>query len=98
MIIYVRSDLTDMLPTGLQEYEAMFEYMTQAERKELHDWVNAGNQVICNPWYMAGEDGRPLDYITASRIVDDMVTNTEDYGIGCKPVPCDHDEDDEIPF
>lgn len=98
MIIYVRKDLSGMLPMGLQEYEATFGRLSQSERKELHEWVNAGNQVICNPWYMAGEDGRPLDYITASRIVDDMIASPEDFGIGCNPKPGDCDDDNEIPF
>lgn len=99
MIIYVKKDTEDLLPTGLEQYEAKIGYMTPDERKELREWVAAGNLTICNPWYMAGEDGRPLDYINASRTIDDMVRNPEDYGIGLDQVVRDDGwEDDDMPF
>lgn len=41
--------------------------MTTDEKLLLQEWVNAGNDERGNPWLMAGEDGRPLDFITARR-------------------------------
>jgi len=45
--------------------------MTPAERQELLAWVQGGNSVYDNPWYMANEQGYPMDYISAVREVDD---------------------------
>lgn len=45
--------------------------VTQEERDELIAWVRGGNSVYDNPWLMADEQGRPLDYITAVREVND---------------------------
>lgn len=98
MIIYVRKDIKDMLPTDMREYEAKIGYMTRSEKRELREWVANGNKVICNPWCIAGEDGRHLDFITASRTIEDMLLNPEDYGIGCETEPYKHDEVDELPF
>ena len=41
--------------------------MTIEEKARLQEWVNDGNDEHDNPWLMAGEDGRPLDFITALR-------------------------------
>ena len=46
--------------------------LTQTERQELLDWVKAGNSVFENPWCLADESGRPMDYITAVGVVDDL--------------------------
>ena len=45
--------------------------VTQEERQEILAWVQDGNSVYDNPWYMAEENGRPMDYITAVREVND---------------------------
>lgn len=37
--------------------------MSQDERQELIDWIDAGNSVYDNPWNMADESGRPMDYL-----------------------------------
>ena len=99
MIMYVRYGMDGMLPVNLGQYEAMMGYMTPDERKELREWVADGNATICNPWYMAGEDGRPLDYITAVRINEDICRNPEAYGIETYEDTCDYCHvDDELPF
>ena len=43
--------------------------MTVEEHDRLRNWVEDGNDANDNPWYMAGEDGRPLDFITAWRVM-----------------------------
>jgi hypothetical protein len=46
--------------------------MSQMERQCLDDWVKDGNSVYDNPWCIADEQGRPMDYISAIRVVDDL--------------------------
>ena len=46
--------------------------MTAEERRRLRKWIADGNDAADNPWLMAGEDGRPLDFITAGREMLDL--------------------------
>jgi hypothetical protein len=46
--------------------------MTAEERRRLRKWIADGNDAADNPWLMAGEDGRPLDFITAWREMLDL--------------------------
>ena len=41
--------------------------LTTDENRRLHKWIDEGNDAADNPWLMAGENGRPLDFITALR-------------------------------
>jgi hypothetical protein len=41
--------------------------LTAEEKYRLRKWIAEGNDAADNPWLMAGEDGRPLDFITALR-------------------------------
>ena len=43
---------------------------TRAERQELRAWLQGGNSANDNPWHMADEQGRPLDYISAAREIN----------------------------
>jgi len=72
-------DVKDMPSKNLREYEAAIGNVTPEERKELREWVAAGNQAICNPYYLYGDDGHLLDYISAARIAVDMRRHPEDY-------------------
>jgi len=45
--------------------------MTPEERQDLLAWIRGGNSVYDNPWYMASEEGHPMDYISAVREVND---------------------------
>jgi len=88
-----------MLHVNLEQYEATIGYMTPDERKELREWVADGNATACNPWLIAGEDGRPLDYITAARINEDMCRNPEAYGTETYEDTCDDRHvDDKLSF
>ncbi len=48
--------------------------MTPAERQDLFAWINSGQSANDNPWFMADEDGNPMDYLTAMRTVNDLRT------------------------
>lgn len=45
---------------------------TPEERKEVLDWVHDGNDFMTNGDYIADENGRPMDYISASRAMDEI--------------------------
>lgn len=44
--------------------------LTPSERQDIHAWVEDGNSVYDNPWYMADDRGCPMDYISAIREVN----------------------------
>jgi hypothetical protein len=46
--------------------------ITPVERKSLLEWVNDGNSVYDNPWYVSGEDGWPLNFVDAQRFIDEL--------------------------
>jgi hypothetical protein len=98
MIKFTAKDVRDVLRKELREYEVTLGYMTPEERVELHGWVAEGNHAICNPWHMAGDDGYPLDYITAIRIVEDMLCNPDDYNFSFVRELCDDEADGELPL
>ena len=45
--------------------------LTQGERQELLDWIKEGNSAYDNPWHMADDNGRLMDFISAIRIAQD---------------------------
>jgi len=76
-------EVMDMLYCDLKRYEVTITNMTAQERKELYEWVADGSDVHSNPWLLYDEYGLLFDFITASRIADDMLRNPESYfGIG----------------
>ena len=81
MNMYTRREMRNALRRELKQYEASFVDLMPNERKTLHEWVADGNSVRDNPSLIAGEDGNPLCYITAIRLVADMWNNPEDYGL-----------------
>jgi hypothetical protein len=46
--------------------------MTSDERKEVLNWVSAGESVRENPWLMTDDDGYPLDYLAAKRTFEEL--------------------------
>lgn len=58
---------------------------TPRERQECRKWTAKGIPYQGNPWDMAGEDGRPVDLITALRLLEDMPPE--------EPLPMDDDCD-----
>jgi hypothetical protein len=97
-IIYTRKDVRDFLQNELRRYKAEIGRLTPEERRELRAWVVDENSAYDNPYHLAGESGHPLDYITATRIVEDMRQNPKSYGIGYKSVQYADSEDHELPF
>jgi hypothetical protein len=51
--------------------------MTKREKKNLFDWVASGNSPLDNPWHMCHEDNRPYDFISATRVADEMAAGVE---------------------
>jgi hypothetical protein len=79
--MYTKRETRNVLRMELKEYEASVGNLTPDERKALHGWVADGNSVYNNFSCIAGEDGNPLCYIAAIRLLADMWNYPEDYGI-----------------
>lgn len=54
---YLRKEMKEYLSTR---------NATPEEKRELRAWVNKGNSVYDNPWYIYGENGCPMDYLAAA--------------------------------
>jgi len=63
---YNKKEAEVMLNAEINEYEAT-KRLKADERKSLYEWVADGNSVHSNPFYMYGEDGRLMDYVSALR-------------------------------
>ncbi|MGL6197829.1 MAG: hypothetical protein ACRC3H_02740 [Lachnospiraceae bacterium] len=62
----------EVLEQQLKQYKKEME-MTQAERRELDKWVASGNSPYDNGDYVYGENGWPLDYLSAQRAADEYI-------------------------
>ena len=60
----------EYLANLLRQYEERTP-MNSEERAELRQWVMDGNSPYDNGWNHCDEDGRPLDFVSAIRIVQD---------------------------
>lgn len=61
-----------LLSAQLKKYEKEFK-MTTVERKELHEWVASGHSPYDNGDYIYGENGYPMDFISAYRFVNEKL-------------------------
>jgi hypothetical protein len=77
--MYTKREIRAELRRQLKQYEAFVGYLAPDERKALHEWVADGNSVYDNPGLIAVEDGNPLCYIEAIRLIADMWSNPENY-------------------
>lgn len=48
--------------------------MTAAEQQELASWVAAGNSPYGNPYILADESGRELDFVAATRLTGNLAS------------------------
>ena len=67
----IDAQLQKILKNDLAAYESRFD-LTDEERRSLYEWVSEGNAVCDNPWYMASENGAPMDFVTAMRTVSEF--------------------------
>ena len=79
MHIYTKKEVQGALLKELKQYESAIGCMAPDERKELHEWVAAGNSANDNPYCYADERGRPLGFVEAARLAADMLAFPEDY-------------------
>lgn len=63
---HVTQEVRTFLLEQLKEYEANTP-MNKEERKALHDWVANGRSPYDNGDYICGDNGFPLDFISALR-------------------------------
>ena len=74
---YTKEELRKYRKEVLLEYESRFPDMTEAERVELKKWYRQGKDIYSNPNQICGENGWPLDFISASRLEADLVDELE---------------------
>ena len=55
----------------MRKYLKQFSNVTPEEKKALRSWVRNGHSPYENGWYIATESGWPMDFINASRFLDD---------------------------
>ena len=67
----IDTQLQQILRNDLAVYESSFD-LTDEEQCSLYEWVSEGNAVCDNPWYMANENGTPMDFVTAMRTVSEI--------------------------
>ena len=88
MKTYSKREIKNELRKQLKQYEVAvgdidrrFSEATPVERKTLRKWVADANSVYDNAWWIAGEDGNPLCFIEAFRLISDMLSYPEDYDL-----------------
>lgn len=62
----------EFLIEQLKKYEKEMA-MTSDERKELHKWVASGRNPYDNGDYICGENGWPMDFVSAMRFVNEQL-------------------------
>ena len=100
----VSKGLRTLLSEDLQRYIKEVQ-MTNAEYRELCEWVQAGNSPYDNGWYMSTDTGAPMDYISAKRFVESGGCVISGYDtVNDEPIFLIQDDDiedatdEEIPF
>jgi hypothetical protein len=68
----VRREVREFLTQQLREYEQTTP-MSKEERRELIRWVASGHSPYENGDYICGENGLPLDFISALRALNDYI-------------------------
>ena len=85
-----------LLRKDLQRYIEEIE-MTDAEYRELCEWVQDGNSPYDNGWYMATDAGTPMDYISAKRFVESEGCVIAGYDtVNDEPIFFIQDDDTEV--
>lgn len=64
----VSSELRGILLADLERYTSEVQ-MTEDEFTVLCKWVQEGNSPYDNGWYMSIENGTPLDFANAMRVI-----------------------------
>jgi len=96
---YSKKAYRAFLSKELKEYEASIADLTEQERKGLHEWVGNGNRVVENPCCYCDESGRPMDYISAVRLDEDIIGYFERFGFpACAEKEIPEDADAGVPF
>lgn len=62
----------EFLTEELKKYEKEIK-MTDEERRELHKWVARGRSPYENGDYICGENGCPMDFVSALRFMDEQM-------------------------
>lgn len=96
---HVSVEAQELLSEQLKVYENSMQ-MTKEERKELRKWVAAGNSPYENGDYIYGENGWPLDFVRASRFVEEQIEwfNSLTPEEQAQELRVLHDDSEDMPF
>lgn len=100
----ISQQMRSLLRNDLQRYIQEVQ-MTDTERQELCQWVQAGNSPYDNGWNIATDAGIPMDYVSAKRIVESGIELIAAYDtVNDEPIFLEKDDDtddcadEELPF
>jgi hypothetical protein len=91
----------ELLTAQLKQYEKETK-MTSEERRELHKWVASGRSPYDNGDYIYGENGWPVDFVSALRFVDEQAEwfeslSEEEQNALCRKNTAQYDTSQEEP-
>lgn len=81
----------EFLIEQLKKYEKEMA-MTSDERQELHKWVARGRSPYDNGDYICGENGWPMDFVSALRFQDEQIEWFESLSEEEKEALCHNNE------
>ena len=82
----------------VETYLLNIEGITEAERRELIEWIAAGNGAYDNPCSLCDGSGRPMDFIKGCRTALEMATDQLSF-FGVDPNAANGGGwDDDLPF
>lgn len=81
----------ELLTEQLKKYEKEMK-MTSEERRELHKWVARGRSPYDNGDYICGENGCPMDFVSALRFMDEQMEWYESLSDEEKDTLCHNNE------
>jgi hypothetical protein len=82
----------------LETYLLTIGDITDDESRALHEWVEAGNSVYCNPCLIYDDSGQPMDFINGYRLDAEMAEDLSTFFVGVPDDPDSGGWNDDLPF
>ncbi len=80
----------------MNEYLRTLGRTTPEERGKLRAWIKSAGTAYGNPWGLSEENGFSMDYISALRLVNAMLTAPDEFF--CAPSEIELEDDQDLPF
>ena len=85
----------------VETYLLTFDEITKCEKRDLQQWIAAGNSIYDNPYSIYSSSGCPMDFINGCRLGIEMAEDPSSFfGVDpdCPDYVDDDDWDDDLPF